>query len=469
MRAWLAFRLDPRRENRVVAFAPNTIALVVATAAVASLGVPWVGIDPARDADTVRAQTATVAPTVLLVDSTLPGAPRIAAQARDLGALVLDLALLPLTAPVPAADTGWPAPPFVALGFTSGTTGVPKLFRRTRRTENQRLRYLRDQLGFGPRDTYLVTSPLAHASGHVWANAALSLGATVILGAADPAATTTEIAAEIVTEIARHRVSTAFLVPPTVDAFIAAALAAPDTDLTSLRALLTGGRHLSRRTIRDTARRLGPVLHAYYATTETGINTMAGPADLAAAPLTAGRPMPGVHLRVIDPVTRADRPLGEVGQLAVSSPLNLDGYVGATAELLEREGRGYVLTSDYGRLDELGRLFILGRGDHQPGMDALDVVGIESALKELPEVRDVCVVRRPRAGEDTVDVVAALIPAHDSDSAVSIVRARLGELLANFPGTPLVVETAIIPYNTAGKVDVRALAALLDAAPLPAS
>jgi acyl-coenzyme A synthetase/AMP-(fatty) acid ligase len=94
-------------------------------------------------------------------------------------------------------------------------------------------------------------------------------------------------------------------------------------------------------------RRPGDVLHVYYATTESGIYTMASPADLAEFPLTAGRPMPGVSLRVVGPAARADQPCGEVGQLAILSPMNMDGYAGATADFLHHDGHACVLTSRY--------------------------------------------------------------------------------------------------------------------------
>lgn len=461
IRNWLAGHLDNQTENRAVAFSGNSIPLVIATSAVAGLGIPWVGIDPARDLDTAAAQIDAVAPTVMLLDTALPGTARIADLAATRGMLVLPLEGIAGITGQTWSDVEWTAPPFLSIGFTSGTTGTPKLFERRCQTVNQRLDYLRDELRVGPGDVYMVTSPLAHASGHVWASAALGLGATVVLGGPDPQ--------EIVTAIARWRVTAAFMVPPTADAFIAAAAIRRETDLSSLRALLTGGRHISARTVRACQQRLGDVLYVYYATTETGINTMAGPADLAEFPLTAGRPMPGVRLRVVDPATRDDRACGEVGQLAVFSPVNMDGYVGAVADFLHRDGQAYVLTSDYGRMDERGRLFISGRDDALPHAGSMNIVQLESELKELPQVADACLMRC--SGDGAFTLAAAVVPALDPCLTREAVRRRLADLLGD-PGTdPVsggpggvaveVVAVRGIPYNTAGKVDVRALAALL--------
>jgi acyl-CoA synthetase (AMP-forming)/AMP-acid ligase II len=115
---------------------------------------------------------------------------------------------------------------------------------------------------------------------------------------------------------------------------------------------------LRSRQARDAGDRLRPVrmqtaLISVQCVTDSAMSK--SPADLAEFPLTAGRPMPGVSLRVVGPAARADQPCGEVGQLAILSPMNMDGYAGATADFLHHDGHACVLTSRYGRMDEHGR------------------------------------------------------------------------------------------------------------------
>jgi acyl-coenzyme A synthetase/AMP-(fatty) acid ligase len=449
---WLTVALNPSAENRVVAFAGNTSRLVVATAACASLGIPWVGVDPARDRDTVLEQVQAVQPTMLLIDMDLPNALAVVEAAGESGALVVNLSGDSFRSAV--GYTGptreWRKQPFLALGFTSGSTGTPKLFLRRSKSENQRLAYLRDHFEFGPGDVYLATSPMAHASGHVWVNAALTLGAKVVLGSFDPV--------RMVELVAEHRVGAAFFVPPVLDEFLAAAQDRPDLDLSSLRAVLTGGRQTSARAIRTAKRRLGDVLHVYYATTETGINTFACPAQLAASPRTTGLPMPGVRLLIVDPDTRHDRPAGQVGLIAITSPLIMDNYASGNADFVVRGTERFVLTSDYGHLTAEGELIIVGRSDSLPGDGTVDFVALESELKDLPGVLDAAVVRKP-AG-DAAEVVAVV---RLSTEDTGTVEARLGELLGTQRHSVLVVPR--IPYNTAGKVDVRAMRSLLAETP----
>ena len=53
----------------------------------------------------------------------------------------------------------------------------------------------------------------------------------------------------------------------------------------------------------------------------------------------AGRPDPGVELRVVDPNTLDDVPTGDVGEILVRSTLNMKGYWKLPEETPEIESR----------------------------------------------------------------------------------------------------------------------------------
>lgn len=454
MRAWLTHLLDSRSDHRAVFIAENSSHVIVATAALTSLGIPWVGIDPASAPDTISRQLQEVAPTLVLLDSQLPC---LLDQPAD--QVVLDLRSSPIfggSAADPPAPAPWPRQPFVAMGFTSGTTGTPKLFIRRSQTENQRVALLRQQQ-FGPDDSFLVTSPLAFASGHVWASAALALGASVRLCPAHPVT--------VIDVIAGEKLTGAFFVPPFLDQFLdAAATVRAGADLASMRLVLTGGRHLSARSVRRAQQRLGSVLHLYYATTETGINTMASPEELGDDPYSAGRCLPGITVRVLDPDTRREIPAGRLGLLAIDSRYALDQYVRHPLDTVTIGGRRHVVTSDYGYLGSMGQLYITARSSGQALEQTLDVVRTEGAIKESPAVYDACLTVLPGAGDEPPRIVAAVIldpslPLDSRERALGHIRglldggARGGE----------VVPVSVIPYNNAGKVSVPELRSMLTA------
>ena len=85
----------------------------------------------------------------------------------------------------------------------------------------------------------------------------------------------------------------------------------------------------------------------------------ATPEDLRADPRSAGRPVRGCDIRILDEDGTELAP-GEVGQIAVLNGTPFDGYThGGGKDSLD----GYMLTGDLGRLDAAGRLTVEGRVD----------------------------------------------------------------------------------------------------------
>src|SRR5205823_13080282 len=89
-------------------------------------------------------------------------------------------------------------------------------------------------------------------------------------------------------------------------------------DTSSLRVVVVSGSALGEDLADRFMDAFGDVLYNFYGSTETAWATMAGPEDLRAAPGTAGRPPPGVEVRIVDeegePVAE-----GEAGRIFVGN------------------------------------------------------------------------------------------------------------------------------------------------------
>ncbi len=73
-----------------------------------------------------------------------------------------------------------------------------------------------------------------------------------------------------------------------------------------------------------------------------------------------GVALPGVTLKIVDPLTGVVIPRGESGEICVKGPTLMLGYIGTPLdETLDAEG--FFRTGDGGYLDEVGRLFWEGR------------------------------------------------------------------------------------------------------------
>jgi long-subunit acyl-CoA synthetase (AMP-forming) len=75
-----------------------------------------------------------------------------------------------------------------------------------------------------------------------------------------------------------------------------------------------------------------------------------------------GRPLPGLEVRIVDPDTGVDQPVGERGEVLVRGYSLFEGYyrdAEKTASALDRDG--WFHTGDIGALDAAGTIMFYGR------------------------------------------------------------------------------------------------------------
>jgi acyl-CoA synthetase (AMP-forming)/AMP-acid ligase II len=104
----------------------------------------------------------------------------------------------------------------------------------------------------------------------------------------------------------------------------------------------------------------GDVLYNLYGSTEVAWATIATPADLRAAPGTAGRPPRGTIVRLYDEQGELVTKPAETGRIFVGNEMLFEGYTGGGGkDVID----GLMATGDVGHFDEEGRLFVDGRDD----------------------------------------------------------------------------------------------------------
>lgn len=335
------------------------------------------------------------------------------------------------------------------LIHTSGSTGVPKACAQTYAgltaawTVRPKLWPPAIRELAGRLQRFLVFGTLSSQVMMEYGLLALAAGGTLVT--ADPPG--------LPDALVRHRATASVVTAAKLARLVAGQRRSP-VDLGSLRALMVSGSPVEPRRLREAAEVLGPVVFHGYGQTETGMISMATPAD---EPGSLG--VPPVDLEVRDTSGRPVPP-GTEGEVLVRTPGQSVRYWRDPAATAEVFVDGWVRTRDLGRLDEEGRLWLTGRLRDVVIVHAnVHYAGpVERLLATHPTVAEAYVVAAPdaRTGEA---VHAFVVPVEGRiprlDELRALVTAGLGADCA--PAHLTVIEE--VPLTPAGKPDKRRLAA----------
>ncbi len=269
------------------------------------------------------------------------------------------------------------------LGFTSGTTGVPKA---TMHFHRDLLiiadGYAKDVLGVTPDDVFVGSPPLAFTFG---------LGGLAIFplrfGAA---ATLLENAspANMVEIIETYRATISFTAPTAYRAMLTAMDAG--RDLSSLRIAVSAGETLPAPVFNDWLAKTGkPILDGIGATEMLHIFISNRLDDLA--PGSTGKPVHGYEARVVDENMK-EVPRGTVGRLAVRGPTGCRYLADERQRSYVRDG--WNLTGDSFVQDEAGYFHFAARSDDMIISAGYNIAGpeVEAALLTHADVLECAVI-----------------------------------------------------------------------------
>ncbi len=433
---------------------PNCPALALLFLAAVHAGREVQVLDPAWPAPTTRAVLDRLAPALVATadPSRAADRPALAVDPGAAFATVADLAGAPAGRAAPAA-LGASRPFYV--GFTSGSTGLPKGIRRSQQSWLDSFAGDAREFGIGPDDVLLAPGTLAHSLFLYAMARGVHGGARVALSRRfNPSALVRRIAAEGVTVI--------YGVPTQLGVLIGAALAAPSPRLDRVRMVLSSGAKWSAAE-RPRLRQAFPnaAFHEFYGSSELSFVTVAKE-DEAPPPGSVGRAFPGVSITIRDR-DGAPLPVGEVGLVYVESPLSFLGYaVGDDAGWVAPDGSRSV--GDLGVLDARGFLHLVGRASRLIIAAGKNVYPeeVEAVLATHPALAAVAVigVADARRGERLVALVQPRVGAEvRAGELIAHARDRLS--LDKVPRTYATVREW--PLTPSGKTDLRTLGRLWDA------
>ncbi|GAB2862037.1 FadD3 family acyl-CoA ligase [Actinocorallia aurea] len=333
--------------------------------------------------------------------------------------------------------------------FTSGTTGNPKGAMCTHGQTLRAYAVWASVVGLREGDRYLVVNPFFHGFGYKagWL-ASLIVGATVL-----PAKTLD------VPEVLRVAREEAVTVLPGTPTLYQTMLEHPDFSaegVAHLRLAVTGAANVPPALLYRIRDALGfsHIVTGYGLTESCAIVSMCRYDDpLETITATAGRPLPGLEVRVVD---GSGRPVssGQEGEILVRGYTVMKGYFGEESETAATvDAEGWLHTGDVGLIDADGRvritdrikdMFIVGGFNAYPAE-------IEKVLDSFEKIAQSAVIGVPDERQGEVGA-AFVVPRRATLLEPEEVIAFARENLANYKVPRHVHIVGELPVNAAGKV-----------------
>ncbi|MFN2615727.1 MAG: AMP-binding protein [Thermoleophilaceae bacterium] len=336
-----------------------------------------------------------------------------------------------------------------AVILTSGTTGTPKGASRGSPESMDPAVSLLAKIPLNARQSTHIAAPLFHSWGFAHFTLGLLLASTLVLRRKfEPEA--------CLAEIARYRCDSLVVVP----VMMSRILELPEEvrrryDVSSLKAVGASGSALPGDLATQWMDDFGDTLYNLYGSTEVAWASIATPADLRAAPGTAGRAPRGTVVRLYDD-GGVEVPPGETGRIFVGNEMLFEGYTGGgKKDVID----GLMATGDVGRFDEAGRLFVEGRDDEMivSGGENVFPKEVEDLLSRHKGVSDAaCIgVEDDKFGQR---LRAFVVPSGGKKPSEDELKKHVKQNLAGFKVPREIVFLDELPRNSTGKVLKRELA-----------
>jgi len=282
----------------------------------------------------------------------------------------------------------------INIQYTSGTTGFPKGVMLTHKNIINNGQLVGDYIHLTEKDRLCIPVPFFHCFGCVMGTfASVTHGTTmVIIEQFDPEKVLKYVQDEKCTAL--HGVPTMFIAElnhPNFNKY----------DLSSLRTGIMAGSICPMEVMKKVMNEMGAseITIAYGQTESSPVITQTKTDDdIEKRVSSVGKAHPGVEVKIIDPATGEDAPIGVPGELCTRGYLVMKGYYkNEEATKAAIDSSGWLHTGDIAVMDEEGYIDITGRIKDMVirGGENIYPKEVEEFLYEHPAIQDVQVVGVP--------------------------------------------------------------------------
>ncbi|MEX2577761.1 MAG: class I adenylate-forming enzyme family protein [Verrucomicrobiales bacterium] len=454
-----------KRGDRVAIYMRNRAEIAIALFAVSLLGAVYVVLNAKLKPKGLAKILAQAEPEAIVVDETTcenldeASAVRVRVRVDESGDERFDrwneaIRHEPFSGDWPGSDVD-----AACLVFTSGSTGTPRGVTLSHDNVCYVVGAIQERLGYRPEDTVGCFLPLAFDYGLYQILLAAHAGAKLFIGDPD------QVGPRLPRVMKEAAVSVLPGVPSVYAALIALGRRRP-LDIPTLRAITNTGERLPASHIEE-MRKMFPGLEVFvmYGLTECKRVSIMMPGEMVRHGDSVGRPLSGTEVYAVDAEGRL-LPPSEVGELVVRGRHVALGYWRAPEETAKRfrkrspETAVELFTGDSGSVDAEGFIHFSARSDDllKHRGNRISPVEIENEACSLEGVIEASLLKRE--SDDTLHLFATVSKA-SAGNEDAILRA-LGETLEPAKVPEFVVVLPELPKSINGKIDRKALAALLE-------
>ncbi|PWB48998.1 MAG: hypothetical protein C3F12_00420 [Candidatus Methylomirabilota bacterium] len=245
--------------------------------------------------------------------------------------------------------------------FSSGSTGTPKGAMLSHGNIVSNIEAIRQVLQIDRDDRLLGVLPFFHSFGFTGALWLPLLAGSGVIYHSNP------LDARTVGQLSEQHRVTLLIGTPTF--YLSYLRRCSKEQFATLRLAIVGAEKLKGTVAESFRERFGIDLLEGYGCTElspvVSVNipdvTEARPRQVGHKPETAGHPLPGIAVRIVDPESFGDRQVNEEGLVLVKGPNVMLGYLHEPERTQQVIRDGWYITGDIGRLDADGFLTITDR------------------------------------------------------------------------------------------------------------
>ena len=333
------------------------------------------------------------------------------------------------------------------LQYTSGTTGLPKGVMLTHRNLESNGRMGEAWIQPGDDECIYSVLPLFHAYG-------MTLGVTIAALCRARLVLFPTVDMGLITKAMKKTRPTILPAVPPVYRRLMDVAKEQGISLQGVRYAVSGAMNLPPELVAEWEEASGGYMVEGYGLTECAPLVSCNPLNDTRRAGSIGIPFPSTDIRVVDPETLQDVPLGDEGELWVHGPQCFAGYWKREEDTQKTiTADGWLRTGDIVRLDEDYFIQIVDRIKEVIITGGFNVspTEVETALKQHDSVADAAVVGIPQAsGGETV--VAAVMPAEGHAVDEHALREHCYARVTRYKVPRKIVAVDDLPRSMLGKI-----------------